>query len=138
MANSADPDQLASSDLHCLQKQGISGFSRTRVNTFLYMHENICCGYSSEAPCQGVSNQCPKYVEATLRQFLSVTEYVFVEKFRKEKKIRILVCLKLCISNSILITHFYLTKLTHLSLASHKRNIGKQCSPRSDAAECGI
>ena len=25
--------------------------------------------------------------------------------------------------------------LTHLSLASHKRNIGKQCRPRSDAAE---
>ena len=36
MANSADLDQLASSeadlDLHCLQRQGISGFSRTRVN----------------------------------------------------------------------------------------------------------
>ena len=37
MANSADPDQLASlkptdMDLHCLQMQGISGFSRTRVN----------------------------------------------------------------------------------------------------------
>ena len=33
MVNSADPDQLASTDLdlHCLQKQGISGFSRTRV-----------------------------------------------------------------------------------------------------------
>ena len=36
MANSADPDQLASKkptdlDLHCLQRQGISGFSRTRV-----------------------------------------------------------------------------------------------------------
>ena len=35
MANSADPDQLASQkptdlDLHCLQGQGISGFSRTR------------------------------------------------------------------------------------------------------------
>ena len=33
MANSADPDELASDlDLHCLQKQGLSGFSRTRVN----------------------------------------------------------------------------------------------------------
>ena len=37
MANSADPDQLASSeatdlDLHCLQRQDLSGFSRTRVN----------------------------------------------------------------------------------------------------------
>ena len=32
MANSADPDQLASKDLdlHCLQRQGISGFSRTK------------------------------------------------------------------------------------------------------------
>ena len=35
MANSADPDQLASLadlNIHCLQMQGISGFSRTRVN----------------------------------------------------------------------------------------------------------
>ena len=33
MANSADPDQLASSeDLHSLQRQSISGFSRIRVN----------------------------------------------------------------------------------------------------------
>ena len=38
MTNSVDPDQLASSeanltdlDLHCLQRQGISRFSRTRV-----------------------------------------------------------------------------------------------------------
>ena len=33
MTNNADPDQLASSDLdlHCLQRQGISEFSRTRV-----------------------------------------------------------------------------------------------------------
>ena len=38
MANSADPDQVASQkptdlDLHCLQMQGISGFSRTRVKS---------------------------------------------------------------------------------------------------------
>ena len=35
MENNADPDQLASStdlDLHRLQRQGISGFSMTRVN----------------------------------------------------------------------------------------------------------
>ena len=31
-SNSADLDQLASSDLHCLQRQGTSRFSRTRVN----------------------------------------------------------------------------------------------------------
>ena len=36
MADSADTDQLASSDLHCLQRQGISGFSRTRVKEFYW------------------------------------------------------------------------------------------------------
>ena len=44
MANSADPDQLASSDLdlHWLQRQDRSGFSRTRVKAmekyFFYTH----------------------------------------------------------------------------------------------------
>ena len=37
MANSAVPDQLLKKptdlDLHCLQRHGISGFSRTRVKT---------------------------------------------------------------------------------------------------------
>ena len=28
--------------------------------------------------------------------------------------------------------------LTHISLASHKKDIGKQCRPRSDAAERGV
>ena len=28
--------------------------------------------------------------------------------------------------------------LTHVCLASHKRDIGKQCRPRSDAAERGV
>ena len=34
MANGADKDQMAFStlDLHCLQRQGISGFSRIRAN----------------------------------------------------------------------------------------------------------
>ena len=36
MTNSTDPDQLASEelDLQCLQRQGISGFSRTSVNMY--------------------------------------------------------------------------------------------------------
>ena len=34
-ANSSDPGQLASLDVHCLQRQGISEFSRTRVNVFI-------------------------------------------------------------------------------------------------------
>ena len=31
MTNSADPDQSTDLDLHCLQRQDISGFSRTMV-----------------------------------------------------------------------------------------------------------
>ena len=43
MANSVDPDQLASLkptdlDLHCLQRQDISGFSRTRVKSTHNIH----------------------------------------------------------------------------------------------------
>ena len=41
MPNSADPDQLASLDLHCLQRQGVSGFSRTSfkyINCFASEH----------------------------------------------------------------------------------------------------
>ena len=42
MANSADPDQLASDlDLHCLQRQGISGFSRIRVKKF-FVKVHLC------------------------------------------------------------------------------------------------
>ena len=68
MANSADPDQKPTDlDLHCLQKQDISGFSRTRVKrkflfivpdkaffffyyyqevliSFLFLLINTCCG----------------------------------------------------------------------------------------------
>ena len=42
MTNSADPDQLATDlDLHCLQRQGISGFSRTRVNNLLKNKDSL-------------------------------------------------------------------------------------------------
>ena len=41
MANSADPDQLADLDLHCLQRQSISGFSRTRVKLFFHPKSTI-------------------------------------------------------------------------------------------------
>ena len=34
MANSAEPTDL---DQHCLQRQGISGFSRTRVKSFPHL-----------------------------------------------------------------------------------------------------
>ena len=35
MTNRVDPDQLADLELHCLQRQGISRFSRTMVNQYL-------------------------------------------------------------------------------------------------------
>ena len=49
MANSADPDQLASTDLdlHCLQMQGVSGFSRTMVKRQLYSHGMFLLSLSS-------------------------------------------------------------------------------------------
>ena len=64
MANSADPDQLASSDLdlYCLQRQGISGFSMTRVNEVLIekywnssnLHKNVCRGSINKKPLHEV------------------------------------------------------------------------------------
>ena len=55
MANSADPDQLicqiqiswllqkpADLDLHCLQRQGISGYSRTSINLISRVMNGIC------------------------------------------------------------------------------------------------
>ena len=40
MLNSADPEKLTDLDLHCLQKQGISDFSRTRVKPLFQTHRN--------------------------------------------------------------------------------------------------
>ena len=50
IAKSADPDQLASSEvqrptdlaLHCLQRQGIPGFSRTRVMAVSACQQTNC------------------------------------------------------------------------------------------------
>ena len=37
MTNSVDPDKKPTNlDLHCLQKQGVSGFSRTRAKNRLF------------------------------------------------------------------------------------------------------
>ena len=55
MANSADPDQL-DLDLHCWQRQGISGFSRTRVkqshilNFFFFV--NFCKKTRLDVSCK--------------------------------------------------------------------------------------
>ena len=43
-------------DLYCLQRQGISRFSRTRVKSL----ENMCCGYSVEVSHWSTSNEYPQ------------------------------------------------------------------------------
>ena len=48
MANSVDPDQLAYLDLHCLQMQGISGFSRTRVKNMENL-PGVCSPVNTES-----------------------------------------------------------------------------------------
>ena len=32
------------------------------VNIFLFLHENICCGYSLEVPRRGTSNEYPQHM----------------------------------------------------------------------------
>ena len=56
MANRADPDQLAFQkpsdlDLHCLQWQVISGFSRTRINRILLSDIRDFSGLCSVLNC---------------------------------------------------------------------------------------
>ena len=31
-------------------------------NIFLFLHKNICCGHSLEAPRRGASNECPQHM----------------------------------------------------------------------------
>ena len=79
MTNSADPDQLASSSepsalaLHCLQRQGISGFSRTRVKTgacLIQVNFYICLlrwpFNTDECLIQVAFNPCPSEPKYTL------------------------------------------------------------------------
>ena len=44
MTKSADPDQLNSElNLHCLQRQGLSRFSRTRVKMKFLVEKGLSC-----------------------------------------------------------------------------------------------
>ena len=59
MANSADPDQLTDLHLHCLQRKGISGFSRTRVKQkycsliiFLLIFSQRTCEEENDIICE--------------------------------------------------------------------------------------
>ena len=44
---------------------------------FLFLHENICCGYSLEVPQRGTYNE---YQQHVFVEKLVPTTYVFVEK----------------------------------------------------------
>ena len=37
-------------------------FSPKVLIFFLFVHRNICCGYSLEAPCRGASNEYPQHM----------------------------------------------------------------------------
>ena len=95
MTNNADPDQLAMKkpadlDLHCLQKQGLSGFNRTRVNLLLFyknkkgycnfrcflsysIHLKINYGMTGSCVMQNVGKSCSDCLDMSYmsRQVLS-------------------------------------------------------------------
>ena len=69
MTNSADPDQLASSInlyLHCFQRQGISGLSRTRHNLSAVPFQTVHMKYQAFISL----NNNNKKLECYLLQFL--------------------------------------------------------------------
>ena len=37
-------------------------FESKIIDNFLFLHENICCGYSLEAPHRGASNEYPQHM----------------------------------------------------------------------------
>ena len=37
-------------------------FNKKSINIFLFLHENICCGYSLKAPNVGTSTEYPQYM----------------------------------------------------------------------------
>ena len=73
MANSADPDQLASStdlDLHCLERQGISRFSRTTWLRVLIRRLEVggtCYKYPQHMFSQEMKNLSQRTAKATMR-----------------------------------------------------------------------
>ena len=86
-------------DLHCLQRQGVSRFSRTRIN----FTNNI------------ITKKIPKH--SVWNKILVIREVLPFPLYQKQLRYQ---------------------PLTHLCPASNKRDIGKQCRPRSDAKECSI
>ena len=88
-------------------------FFNQKVLIFSYFFMKTCCGYSLETPLWGASKGFPLHI-----------------LWRNKK-------------NSMWIPYLIwsyepMMNWTHLCLASNKRDTGKQCKLRSDAAECHI
>ena len=72
IVNSGDPDQMPHSGLgvHCFPTT-VFGSPQIKIKEeylglfpgffFLFLHKNICCGYSLEATRQGTSNKYPQH-----------------------------------------------------------------------------
>ena len=39
-----------------------------QVNVFLFLNENISCGYSLEVPCRGASNEYPQHMFSSINK----------------------------------------------------------------------
>ena len=96
MANSADPDQLASSkkptdlDLHGLQRQDISGFSRTRVKyvavegrAWYHGHIHLCSdnNLSEGNDSNGVNLTCKNIISYFVVVFMFAFFFILYDQF---------------------------------------------------------
>ena len=49
-----------------------------RLNIFLFLHENICCGYSLEVPQRGTSNEYPQHICLLWRNKKNILFFFFL------------------------------------------------------------
>ena len=77
MANSADPDQLAPTDLdlHCLKRQGISGLSR--INSLMFYTRTDAAGCQQPFCCcqPTINSHCPPWWLLTVRWRKKTSSY---------------------------------------------------------------
>ena len=99
---------------------------------FLFLLKNIDCGYSLEAVLTSTHNLYFEQKYEKYQNFLSEKFPFLVVKFS--------VYLYRHVFVMIVFAPFWKRSLlsTHLCLASNERDIGKQCTPKSDATECGV
>ena len=56
-------DSVQTAQMHMLIALDKELFFNQKVSIFfLFLNENICCGYSLEAPCRGASNEYPQHM----------------------------------------------------------------------------